>query len=143
MLNPNIKLPLGSDRIALKERFANFEKRNPEWLLTTLGARVWTDENGEMIIVGFGASSASTLKSADKQQAILYAQTEIGRFVSESWKPRTQPTASLRTGSWRAALSRCLMRTVIRSGSMRAPRQFLCAEPMKLNSGGGSTLSQV
>ena len=61
-----------------------FEKRNPDWLLTTLGARVWTDENGEMIIVGFGASSASTLKSADKQQAILYAQSEIRRFVGES-----------------------------------------------------------
>lgn len=78
MVNPAITLPPGNDRQSIKERIAASD------LTTSLGSRVWTDENGELVIVGFGSSTATSLKSADREFAKQQAITAIARFEAET-----------------------------------------------------------
>ncbi len=82
--NPELALQPGKDRRSLARRFAQFDRRNPNWMAMTLGSRVWTDENGEMVVVGFGAAPATSIKSIDEGRARIDAVAAITRFASES-----------------------------------------------------------
>ncbi len=82
--DPRFKIPPGKDRKALAERFKEFSSVNKDWLVNTLGSRVWTDENGEMVVVGFGAAGATELKDADEDRARLDAVAAIARFAGEA-----------------------------------------------------------
>ena len=80
MFNSTVKPWKGDNRVSIAERFATQGRQDPNWMSTTLGARVWTDENGEMVIVGFGAVPATSLKSADESRADLIARNFIAQF---------------------------------------------------------------
>lgn len=67
----------------LREQFEAFKKDNPEWLAYANGARVFTDENGHPVIVGFGVAPRSSLMSADQSRANLMAVAAIQRYVGE------------------------------------------------------------
>lgn len=64
----------------LKERFAAAAKTRPEWMAYELGVRVYTDADGESVVVGFGAVPATSLKSADVSRADLMARNYIAEF---------------------------------------------------------------
>ncbi len=74
----------GEDRRSLQERFAALSAQNPDWMATTLGVRVWTDENGEPVVVGFGAAPASRIRTLDDEVAHSAAIAAIARFAGEA-----------------------------------------------------------
>jgi len=85
----------GAERLSLADRFAEFSRTNRDWLSMTLGSRVWSDENGEMVVVGFGAAPATRLKVLDEGRAKLGATAAIARFASESIAARTSENTHL------------------------------------------------
>lgn len=81
--NPSLKLKAENPQRPLREQFAAFQAENADWLAYTSGARVFTDENGERVIVGFGVAPQSSMMSVDGGRAGLQAQVAIQRFVGE------------------------------------------------------------
>lgn len=81
--NPAATAPSGEPGPSLTERFAQIAADNPDWLAYTTGARVYTDERGQRVVVGFGAVPRSSLMAADKDRARLLALAAIQRFVGE------------------------------------------------------------
>jgi len=81
--NPAIKLPPEPVESSLDKQFAAFSDKNPDWLAYSLGARVFTDEKGEYVVVGFGVAPQSSMMSVDKRRASLDALAAIQRFVGE------------------------------------------------------------
>ncbi len=57
--------------------------QQPRLLAYTMGARVFTDENGERVVIGFGVAPQTSLMPADRSRASLAAMAAIQRFVSE------------------------------------------------------------
>lgn len=80
----NQVLEPGAERLSLEARFAALYDDNPDWMALTLGTRVWTDENGEQMIVGFGAIPSSLAKVTDNSAAELAAVIDIRRFAGEA-----------------------------------------------------------
>ncbi len=68
---------------ACRQQFEAIKAENPDWLAYTMGTRVFTDENGERVIVGFGVAPQTSLMPADRSRANLAAMAAIQRFVSE------------------------------------------------------------
>lgn len=87
--NPSLELARESARASLKDQFAGFKAENPEWMAYVSGARVFTDETGERVIVGFGAVPQSSLMPADKSRANLLAMAAIQRFVGEQTEAKS------------------------------------------------------
>lgn len=81
--NPSLKLSPEPPQHSLSEQFAAFADENPNWLAYTMGARVFTDEMGEHVVVGFGVAPQSSMMSVDKRRAGLEALAAIQRFVGE------------------------------------------------------------
>ncbi|GJE56738.1 hypothetical protein [Methylobacterium thuringiense] len=67
----------------VRQQFEAIKTENPDWLAYTMGARVFTDENGERVVVGFGVAPQTSLMPADRSRASLSAMAAIQRFVSE------------------------------------------------------------
>lgn len=84
MFNPKEARRSATPGISLKEFFANQAAQDPNWMAFQLGARVLTDEKGEMVVVGFGAARASSERSADEDQADLIAKNYIAQFKAAS-----------------------------------------------------------
>ena len=80
----NLTLERSMAGLSLAERFAGFAARDADWLATTLGSRVWMDENGEMVVVGFGAAPATEVRMLDQGRAQLAASAAIARFAAEA-----------------------------------------------------------
>jgi hypothetical protein len=72
----------------LAEQFRVRTQDNPTWLSTTMGVRVWTNEKGERVVVGFGAVGGSSSASIDEDRARLQALGAIQRFVGEKVEVR-------------------------------------------------------
>jgi len=89
-----VTLEMGKNRKSLADRFSEFSAVNKNWLAMTLGTRVWTDENGEMVVVGFGAAPASTLKVLDEGRAQIEATAAVARFAGEALTAATQSTTA-------------------------------------------------
>jgi hypothetical protein len=79
--------PARAQRVApsstLAEQFQARSRDNPTWLSTTMGVRVWTNEAGERVVVGFGAVGGTSSASIDEDRARLQAIGAIQRFVGE------------------------------------------------------------
>lgn len=84
MFNPKAARRSSTPGIPLKDYFANQAAQDANWMAFQLGARVLTDENGEMVVVGFGAARASSERSADEAQADLIAKNFIAQFKAAS-----------------------------------------------------------
>ena len=82
--DPSFDLPVEKPGIPLKERLAQFDKDDPNWMAATLGVRVFTDENGHRVVVGFGSSPASFDEGIDEDAARDQAIVAIQRFVAEN-----------------------------------------------------------
>lgn len=81
--NPTLKLAAEPARTTLREQFDVIKAENPNWLAVTNGTRVFTDEKGERVVVGFGVAPQSSLVPADRGRASLLAMAAIQRFVGE------------------------------------------------------------
>lgn len=81
--NPNFALPAAKPEISLEQRFAQLDAEHPGWMALTEGVRIWTDENGKRVIVGFGTAPATSLASIDASRARTRALAAIQYFVAE------------------------------------------------------------
>ena len=81
---PNLTLADRPAGLSLAARFAELARRNADWLALTLGSRVWVDETGETVVVGFGAAPATEVRSLDLGRAQLAALAAIARFAAEA-----------------------------------------------------------
>ena len=81
--NPAVVVQAAAPDLPLGERFATLSKENPDWMAFTSGARVFTNEKGERVVVGFGVAPKSSLMVADKDRARLSAYAAIQRFLGE------------------------------------------------------------
>ena len=79
----SLRLPPAPPGMSLKDRFASFSAENVDWMAYSNGARVFTDENGNRVVVGFGVAPRTTLSSADQGRARLQAMAAIQRFLGE------------------------------------------------------------
>lgn len=74
----------------LNERFADMSAADPDWMTGVIGLRVFPDENGERVLVGFASVPTSALKNADVSMAKLMATDWISRFAGESIEVENQ-----------------------------------------------------
>lgn len=81
--NPAYKPAAEAPGGTLKEQFDGFAAGNPDWMAYTMGARVFTNEKGEHVVVGFGVVPQTPMMSLDKRRAGLDAFAAIQRFVGE------------------------------------------------------------
>lgn len=81
--DPSVRVPSASPGKRLAEHFDDLSKSNPDWMAYTEGARVFTDEKGNRVVVGFGVAPRSILAAADQDEARLEALAAIQRFVGE------------------------------------------------------------
>lgn len=84
MTIPGIGPAPAKNGMSLQERFAKMASADPEWMTGVLGLRVFPDENGERVLVGFAAVPTTALKSADISLAKLVATDWINRFAGET-----------------------------------------------------------
>ena len=83
MIDPRVKVAVTSPALPLHDQFAAEATTEPNWMAYTQGARVYTNEKGERVIVGFGVASGSGMSSVDIEQARVRALGAIQRFVGE------------------------------------------------------------
>jgi hypothetical protein len=83
MADPAIKQPQMPPGTPIPEQFKNETEKNPDWLAYTQGARVWFNEAGETVILGFGVAPGSSVAGGDQARARLQALAAIQRFVGE------------------------------------------------------------
>ncbi|WP_457105445.1 hypothetical protein [Methylobacterium sp. P5_C11] len=88
--NSTLTLQKEAPQAPVRQQFEAIKAENPDWLAYTLGARVFTDENGERVVVGFGVAPQTSLMPADQSRASLAAMAAIQRFVSERVVARTK-----------------------------------------------------
>jgi hypothetical protein len=81
--NPATQIPPAPPGLALKEQFSNLKNESPDWLAYTMGARVFTDEKGNRVVVGFGVAPKTSLMNVDRDRARLAASSAIQRFLGE------------------------------------------------------------
>lgn len=81
--NPTLTIQRETPQAPVRQQFEAIKAKNPDWLAYTMGTRVFTDENGERVIVGFGVAPQTSLMPADRSRANLAAMAAIQRFVSE------------------------------------------------------------
>lgn len=81
--DPSIKSAVSEPEPTLAAQFDENTKRNPDWLAYTDGVRVFTDDTGKRVIVGFGVAPRTALADADQSRARLNALAAIVRFVGE------------------------------------------------------------
>ncbi|MFC7665247.1 hypothetical protein ACFQWF_24900 [Methylorubrum suomiense] len=81
--NPTLTIQRETPQAPIRQQFEAIKAENADWLAYTMGARVFTDENGERVVVGFGVAPQSSLMPADRSRANLAAVAAIQRFVSE------------------------------------------------------------
>jgi hypothetical protein len=81
--NPTLTLQKEAPQAPVRQQFEAIKAENPDWLAYTMGARVFTDENGERVVVGFGVAPQTSLMPADRSRASLAAMAAIQQFVSE------------------------------------------------------------
>ena len=81
--DPSFVLPPAKPQVSLQQRFEQLTKEHPDWMALTQGVRVWTDENGKRVIVGFGTVPASSQASIDAARARTRALAAIQYFVAE------------------------------------------------------------
>lgn len=89
LVDPSVRLPPAPPGLPLNEQFAARARENADWLAFTGGTRVWTDERGQRVVVGFGAVAATGLASVDEQRARLRALAAIQRFAGERIESRS------------------------------------------------------
>jgi len=81
--DPGSKAPSVTPDVPLPDKFEQFSKEDPDWMWYTDGARVFTDEHGRRVVVGFGVAPTTSLAAADQSRARLHALAAIQRFVGE------------------------------------------------------------
>ena len=81
--DPRIKAPPFPKKLPIDDQFAQRAAEQGDWMAFTQGARVWSDEKGDPVVIGFGVTSASSMSSADQAQARLRALVAVQRFVGE------------------------------------------------------------
>ncbi|MGU3665930.1 hypothetical protein ACLBX9_17250 [Methylobacterium sp. A49B] len=81
--NTTLTLQREAAQLPIRQQFEAIKAGNPDWLAYTTGARVFTDENGERVVVGFGVTPQTNLMPADRSRAGLAAMAAIQQFVSE------------------------------------------------------------
>ncbi len=91
--NPDSSPVPATPKATLQDQFSAFTAENPNWLAYTLGARVFTDEKGERVVVGFGAAPQTSLLSMDASRASLGALAAIQRFVGEKVEAQAEDNA--------------------------------------------------
>lgn len=80
---------------SIAARVEEEERRDPAWLASANGVRLWRDERGETVLVAFGAVGTSSVPSADVSRAKLYALAAMQRFVGEQIAAGQDETSSL------------------------------------------------
>jgi hypothetical protein len=83
IINPAIKLDPQEPDLPISKQIEKLTAANPTWMATAHGVRVWTDENGERVIIGFGSASGTSSTTIDRDRAALAARAAIQRFVGE------------------------------------------------------------
>lgn len=95
MTTPGIGAVPAKGGKSLNERFAEMSAADPDWMTSVLGLRIFPDENGERVLVGFASVPASALKNADISMAKLIATDWISRFAGEAIEIENQLEQSL------------------------------------------------
>ncbi|PYF04147.1 hypothetical protein BJ122_104126 [Rhodopseudomonas faecalis] len=81
--DPSIIIPPAPPKVRLKSQFDEMAAVNPDWMAYTEGVRVYTDEKGSRVVVGFGVAPKTSLASADHGRARLHGLAAIQRFLGE------------------------------------------------------------
>jgi len=81
--SPDLIVQPGLGGQSIANRIDAESQRDPAWLTATNGIRVWQDENGEKVLVSFGAAPATTLSSLDRSHARDRALAALQHFVGE------------------------------------------------------------
>lgn len=81
--NPAATIPPAPAALSITEQFTIAAASNQDWMAFTDGARVYTDEKGERVVVGFGVAPKTSLAAADQGRARLHALAAIQRFLGE------------------------------------------------------------
>ena len=121
--DPSFELPVEKPGLALKERFAQLDKEDPNWMAATLGVRVFTDENGRRVVVGFGSSPASFDEGIDEDAARDQAINAIQRFVAENVVAKGKQDGTFATRSTNNGTKTYDAKTYTNSVVAEAPRQ--------------------
>ena len=82
--NNSVKIDLGPPDLPVSQQIANNNQRNPSWLSSANGVRVWVDENGGPVILAFGVAPQTNVSSIDRDRARLAAEGAIAEFVAEN-----------------------------------------------------------
>lgn len=88
--NPRAPVDGAQPVAPIKEQFEQLSHDNPDWLAVTTGVRVFTDEKGQRVVVGFGAAPKTSLAAADEERAKLMALAAIQRFVGEKLEANSE-----------------------------------------------------
>lgn len=83
IINPAFRLPPAAPDVSLAARLSELDRAQADWMAVTSGARVWTNELGQRLVVGFGSVPASSQASLDNTRARTRAIAAIQRFVGE------------------------------------------------------------
>jgi hypothetical protein len=83
VINPAIQLAPEDPEPTLAEQIAAAAKADPAWLASAGGVRIWTNEQGRKIVIGFGSAPATSSAAIDRDRATLAARAAIQRFLGE------------------------------------------------------------
>jgi len=84
MYNPTVSLEPGKPKPPIREQIKNMLSGNPESLASTMGVRVWRDENGDRTVVSFAAASGKGSPTIAKKKSALRARAQMAQFIAEN-----------------------------------------------------------
>lgn len=85
MYNPSAKTPKGKPSRPIKDQIDDLiENEKLNGIASTMGVRVWRDENGDRVVVSFAAESGVGSTAIAKKKSGLRARSQIAQFISEN-----------------------------------------------------------
>lgn len=83
IFNPEVVLEPVAPKTSILDQLSKLEQSDPDFFCYANGVRVWTNENGERVIISFGSVPATSSIMIDKDRATLVARSGIQTFVAE------------------------------------------------------------
>lgn len=84
MYNPSVSLSPGPKKASIRQQIQNMMESNPDSLASTMGVRIWRDENGDRTVVSFAAVRGTGSPTIAKKKSALRARAQMAQFVSEN-----------------------------------------------------------
>jgi len=102
LLDSSVRLPPSQPQAPLRDQLNALGQRDPNWPALAIGVRLYINERGERVVVGFGAAAATSNQVRDKELARIRALTAIRRFAGQNFTDRsTESTCNSQENSTR------------------------------------------